>query len=651
MDDNVLSSPAYKFLPSINSPADLRALDASDLPQVCAEVREFIVDTITQVGGHFGGGLGAVEITTALHYVFNTPKDKIVIDTGHQGYPHKILTGRRDRLASIRKKGGLSGFLKRDESEYDVFGAGHASTSISAALGLAVARDYRGEDFHVAAVIGDGAMTGGLAYEAMNNCGIQNRRMIVILNDNNMSIDPNVWSISNYFTGLATSNTVQRVRRNVWELAGRTGEVGDRIRRLLGRIEDGMKAVLTPGMLFEALGFDYFGPVNGHNVKQLVETLEFVKKNINGPVLLHVTTQKGKGYKPAEKHVQFLHAIGQPVDKITGKALAAPNPVAKPPKYERVFGESMIDLCRRNDRVVAITAAMPSGTGLIELQKVMPERVIDVGIAEGHAVTFAAGMAAEGMTPVCAIYSSFLQRAFDNVVHDCALQRLHVVFCLDRSGLVGADGPTHHGVLDFAYLRIIQGMVVMAPKDEAELRDMLYTATCVYKDGPISIRYPRGTGIGVEMGEYKAIPIGKSEVLREGGEVAILAIGNRVYPALEAAAALEAEGISTGVVNARFVKPLDTDMIDEICRKYDKIVTVEDHQKQGGFGSAVLEYIAESNVRGVEVKVHGLEDMYIDHGTQAELWRETRLDAAGIASVVREVLGVPYEMNALMPEK
>lgn len=651
MDDNVLSSPAYKFLPSINSPADLRALDAADLPQVCAEVREFIVDTITQVGGHFGGGLGAVEITTALHYVFNTPKDKIVIDTGHQGYPHKILTGRRDRLASIRKKGGLSGFLKRDESEYDVFGAGHASTSISAALGLAVARDYRGEDFHVAAVIGDGAMTGGLAYEAMNNCGIQNRRMIVILNDNNMSIDPNVWSISNYFTGLATSNTVQRVRRNVWELAGRTGEVGDRIRRLLGRIEDGMKAVLTPGMLFEALGFDYFGPVNGHNVKQLVETLDFVKKNINGPVLLHVTTQKGKGYKPAEKHVQFLHAIGQPVDKITGKALAAPPATAKPPKYEKVFGESMIDLCRRNDRVVAITAAMPSGTGLIELQKVMPERVIDVGIAEGHAVTFAAGMAAEGMTPVCAIYSSFLQRAFDNVVHDCALQRLHVVFCLDRSGLVGADGPTHHGVLDFAYLRIIQGMVVMAPKDEAELRDMLYTATCVYKDGPISIRYPRGTGIGVEMGDYKAIPIGKSEVLREGNEIAILAIGNRVYPALEAAAALEAEGISAGVVNARFVKPLDTDMIDEICSKYDKIITVEDHQKQGGFGSAVLEYIAESNISGVEVKVHGIEDEYIDHGTQAELWRETRLDAAGIASVVREVLGVPYEMNALMPEK
>ncbi len=640
-----LTKLKYQYLPGIDDPADLRALDSAVLPDVCRELRQYIIDTITQVGGHFGGGLGALELSVALHYVFDTPRDKIIIDTGHQGYPHKILTGRRDLLHTIRKKDGLSGFLKRAESPYDVFGAGHASTSISAALGVAMARDYKGDDYQVVAMIGDGAMTGGLAYEAMNNCGIQKRNMIVILNDNNMSIDPNVWSISNYFTDLATRSTIHRVRTNVWELTGKTGEVGDRIRKILHRLEGGVKAILTPGMLFEALGFKYYGPINGHNVQHLVKTLRFVKDELNGPVLLHCSTQKGKGFVPAEKHVQFLHAIGAPVDKITGESLAKKPAAPPPPKYEQVFGQAMVELCRQDPKVVGITAAMPSGTGLNQLQKEFPERMIDVGIAESHAVTFAAGLAADGMTPVCAIYSSFLQRAFDNIVHDCALQGLHVVFCLDRSGLVGADGPTHHGVLDLAYLRIIQNMVVMAPKDEQELRDMLYSATQVYKGQPIAIRYPRGTGPGTPLTPMKAIPIGKGEVLREGHDLAILALGNRVTPALKAADLLAEEGISAEVVNARFVKPLDVELLDDLCGRFDKIITVEDGQKMGGFGSAVMEYVGSRYNRTTDLCIHGIDDIYVDHGTQKELWRELKLDAPGIADVARRFLGVPTTLD------
>lgn len=625
----------YKYLNDIHSPEDLRKLPKSALPEVCAELRDYLVDTITRVGGHFGAGLGSVELTVAVHYVFNTPKDKFVLDTGHQGYPHKILTGRKDSLHTIRKKDGLSGFLKRGESEYDVFGAGHASTSISAALGLATARDFMGEDYNVVAMIGDGAMTGGLAYEALNNCGIQKRKLIVILNDNNMSIAPNVWAISNFFTDIATTSTMQRLRKNVWELTGKMDDVGDRIRSVVSRIEGGVKAMLTPGMLFEALGFKYYGPVNGHNVIQLVEKLEAIK-HIDAPILLHASTQKGKGYVHAEKHEQFLHAISKPIDKITGKEIASVQPVkAAPPSWQKVFGEALTEICKTNDRVVGITAAMPDGTGLDIVSKTFPERVIDVGIAEGHGVTFAAGMAAEGMTPVCAIYSSFLQRAFDNIVHDCALQHLHVVFALDRSGLVGADGPTHHGVLDLAYLRVIQGMVVMAPKDEQELRDMLHTAINVYKDGPISVRYPRGNAVGVPMGPMKEIPIGKGEIVREGTDVAIVAIGSIVQDALSAAELLGEEGISACVVNARFVKPLDARLLDELAERFRVVVTIEDSQKMGGFGSAVLEHYASVHNAPV-VHLHGIDDVYVDHGTQQELYAELGLDASGIAQFVRE---------------
>jgi len=625
----------YRFLNDINTPADLRKLHETDLRQVSDEVREFLIDTITKVGGHFGAGLGTVELTVALHYVFNTPHDKIVLDTGHQAYPHKILTGRKDQLHTIRQKGGLSGFLKRSESEYDDFGAGHATTSISAALGMAAARDQLGLDYKVVAMIGDGAMTGGLAYEAMNNCGVIKSDMLVVLNDNNMSIAPNVWALSNYFSELFASERGRRLREKIGSMTDKMDGFGDRIKSLAHRIEGGMKAVITPGMLFEALGFRYFGPVNGHNVGQLVTMLQGIKE-MKGPILLHAITQKGKGYGPAERDKQFLHAIGK-VDKITGKAVAsAPAPVAPPPTYQKVFGEALTEIMQQKSNVVGITAAMPDGTGLDIVQKTFPERVYDVGIAEGHGVTFAGGLATQGIIPVVAIYSSFLQRAFDHIAHDVALQHLHCVFALDRSGLVGADGPTHHGVLDFGYLRIIQGMVVMAPKDEQELRDMLHSSIYDYTSGPVAIRYPRGNGVGAPIGPMKSIPLGKSETLRTGSNVAILAIGKMVSHALKAAEILSSQGIEAEVVNARFVKPLDTTMLDDVSQRIGRILTVEDGQIQGGFGSAVAEFIAQHHPN-VKLHLHGIEDIFVDHGTQEELHADLLLDAAGIAKTVTEV--------------
>ncbi|GBD05574.1 1-deoxy-D-xylulose-5-phosphate synthase [bacterium HR20] len=628
---------AYKYLFDIDSPADLRRLPESSLRDVAAEVREYLIDVITQVGGHFGAGLGVVELTVALHYVFDTPRDRIIFDTGHQGYPHKILTGRRDALPTIRQLGGLSGFLKRSESPYDVFGAGHASTSISAALGIAIARDLKGEDFKVIAVIGDGAMTGGLAYEAMNNCGVQKRNIIVILNDNNMSIAPNVWAISNYFTEIFTTPTALKLRQQFKEIASQAGPIGDRIRFLFGRIEDGFKAVLTPGMLFESLGFKYFGPINGHNIGQLVRILRHIK-DLPGPILLHVRTQKGKGYKPAESDKQFLHAIGK-VDKLTGKAIAAPTTHAPPPTYQKVFGEALREIMRENPRVVGITAAMPDGTGLDIVQKEFPDRVFDVGIAEGHAVTSAAGMATEGIIPVCAIYSTFLQRAFDMIVHDVALQHLHVVFALDRAGLVGADGPTHHGVLDLAYMRIIPGSVVMAPKDEQELRDMLYSAIYAYTSGPVSLRYPRGNAVGVPLRPMQILPLGKGELLREGTHIALVAVGPVVYRALQAAELLHKHyGINAAVVNARFVKPLDEELLCSIAQATQHVMTIEDGQIAGGFGSAVAELFAQRQIYSVRLKIHGIGDHFVEHGTQEELYRLLALDADGIAQTALDFL-------------
>jgi len=625
-------SSSYKYLMDINSPTDLRKLPISALPTVANEVREFVVDTITKTGGHFGAGLGVVELTVALHYVFNTPKDKIVLDTGHQGYPHKVLTGRRDQLHTIRQKGGLSGFLKRNESEYDAFGAGHASTSISAALGLATARDMKGDDNKVIAVIGDGAMTGGIAFEALNNCGVQQRDITVILNDNNMSIAPNVSALSNYFNELFTSTPVKKMRENIWSLTGKMDELGDRLRTIAGRIESGVKAIVTPGALFEAFGFNYIGPINGNNINKLTRILEQIK-DMKGPIFLHVITQKGYGFEHATKEKGFLHAIGK-IDKVTGKSLAKKPDVAPAPQYQNVFGQAVLELCRNDKKIAAITAAMPNGTGLDIVQAEMPDRVYDVGIAEGHAVTFAAGLACEGIIPIVAIYSTFLQRAYDHIIHDCAIQHLHVVFALDRAGLVGADGPTHHGIMDLCYLRPIQGMVIMAPKDEQELRDMTYSACYEFTDGPVAIRYPRGEGLGVELGEMKPIKLGTWEVLRPGDDIAILAVGKMVTEAMQAAELLALQEINVEVVNARFIKPMDEEMLLDIANRFDKVLTIEDGQKTGGFGSGVLEYFAEKEINISKIYIHGIPEIFVEHGTQEELHKDLKMDANGIAETI-----------------
>jgi 1-deoxy-D-xylulose-5-phosphate synthase len=621
---------AYKLLDCIDSPKDLRKLSPVELKPLCAEVREFIIDVVSKVGGHLGAGLGAVELAVALHYVFNTPDDKLLWDVGHQAYPHKVLTGRKEVFHTIRQLGGISGFLRRNESEYDTFGAGHASTAMSAALGMAVARDLAGDKYRVVAVVGDGSMTGGMAYEAMNNAGLQKRNMIVVLNDNNMSIAPNVWAISNYFTELIANPAYNRFKANVWDMTGKLDSIGDRIRKIASRVEEGIKVVITPGMLFEALGFRYFGPINGHNIGQLVRIFQDVK-DLPGPILVHTITRKGKGYKPAENDVQALHGV-TPFDKVTGVSPKKPDGA---PAYTKIVGKTLVELARLNPKIVGITAAMPDGTGLDQLQKEIPERFFDVGIAEQHAVTFAAGLATQGYRPVVAIYSTFLQRAYDQIVHDVAIQKLPVVFCLDRGGLVGADGPTHHGVLDLSYLRCIQGMVIMAPKDESELRDMLFTAV-QYNDGPIAMRYPRGNGLGVPMkSHFDRLPIGKGEIVKTGRDVAILAIGNMVAASSKAADLLANDGIDAEVVNMRFVKPIDTELLRDVCSRFAYILTVEDHVIHGGFGSAILEAMAELNARHVRVKVHGVPDEFIEHGTPAELHAILKLDAPGIASVVK----------------
>jgi len=626
-----------KYLPKINSPEDLRKLSTTELKYVCEELREFIIETVSKTGGHLGAGLGTVELTVALHYVFNTPNDKLVWDVGHQAYPHKILTGRRDKFHTIRQLGGLSGFLKRSESEYDTFGAGHASTAISAALGIATARDLANERFKVIAVVGDGAMTGGLAYEAMNNAGLQKRDMIVVLNDNNMSISPNVWAFSKYFTDIISNPAYNKFKANIWDFTGKLDNLGDRIRRIASRVEEGIKVVITPGMLFEALGFRYFGPLNGHNVNQLIKIFNDVK-NLKGPILVHIITKKGKGYKPAEDDDLALHGV-TPFDKVTGQSNKDKSSL---PTYTKIFGNTLLELAKQNSKIIGITAAMSDGTGLDILQKEIPERFVDVGIAEQHAVTFAAGLATQGYIPVVAIYSTFLQRAFDQIVHDVALQKLHVVFSIDRGGLVGADGPTHHGVLDFAYLRCIPGMVVMAPKDENELRNMLYTA--IYHNGPIAMRYPRGSCVGVKLNSiFEKIKIGKAETMRQGNDIAILAIGNMVYPSLNAAEILAKEGIDAEVVNMRFVKPLDGDVIQNISKRFSHIITVEDHSIRGGFGSAVLESLSKFEFKNKHFKVHGIPDEFIEHGSIPELHAILKLDATGIANVVRDFLKLEKE--------
>lgn len=619
----------YPVLSTVDSPADLKNLELADLKILCTDIREYMIDTISEIGGHFGGGLGAVELTVAVHKVFNTPYDLVVWDTGHQAYPHKIITGRREALKRIRKLGGISGFLKRNESEYDTFGAGHASTSISAALGMALARDMKKENRKVISITGDGAMTGGIAYEAMNNSGLNKSDLIVVLNDNQMSIAPNVWQLSNYFTEMIAHPDYNKLKGHIWDLTGKLDNFGDRLRKIAARLETGIKSFITPGMLFEALGFRYFGPINGHNLHQLIKIFNQVK-DLKGPILVHTITQKGKGYEPAEGHSQRLHA-STPFDKLTGKAIKKSS---TNPSYTKIFGDALAEIMNKNKNVVGITAAMPDGTGLNIVKEKHPDRYFDVGIAEAHAVTFSAGLATQGIIPVVAIYSTFLQRGFDQIIHDVSLQKLHVVFVLDRAGLVGADGPTHHGVLDLGYLRLIPGMIIMAPKDESELRDMLYTAV-EHCNGPVTIRYPRGSALGLPLKDgFEKIEIGKSELLVEGEDVALLALGTMVNYSLKAEELLGYENVNAAVFNMRFAKPLDANILDEIAARFTKVVTLEDNNLPGGFGSAVSEYFVDKNYKNDILRI-GIPDKFVDHGTQQELHQLLEMDPEGISKRVK----------------
>lgn len=631
-----------KLLASIDSPADLKKLKPEQLQDVCDELRQYIIDIVSVHGGHFGASLGVVELTTALHYVYDTPKDLVVWDVGHQAYGHKILTGRRDQFHTNRQYDGLSGFPKRSESEYDTFGVGHSSTSISAALGMAVARDLDKSDKKVVAVIGDGAMTAGLAFEAMNNAGAMNSDILVILNDNNMSIDPNVGALKEYLADITTSKTFNKMRDEVYDLLGHFKSAGEKMRRIASRLEKAMTAALTPGSLFRALGFKYYGPTDGHDVDGLRGILEDLK-DVKGPKLLHIVTVKGKGFAPAEREQTKWHASSSPFDKITGKALVQavsdPKPTKKAPKYQDVFGEALVELAAKDERIVSMTPAMPSGSSLWPMMNTFPDRAFDVGIAEQHAVTFAAGLAAEGKKPFCAIYSSFLQRGYDQLVHDVAIQNLPVVFCIDRAGLVGADGPTHHGLYDTAYMRAIPNMVISSPLNEQDLRDMMYTASN-YDEASWAIRYPRGRATGMEVREeFKPIPIGKGVTLRKGEDIAVLSFGPIGKYVTDAAEQLSLEGIEIGHYDMRFAKPIDTELIDEICLTYDHIFTIEDGSMIGGFGSAVSEYIAQKTNRPA-VKIMGVPDRIIEHGTQEELHREVGIDTAGIIEKIKSEIKV-----------
>ena len=624
------------LLEEIHSPEDLKKLADSQLPQVAREVRELIISTLAKTGGHLASNLGVIELTIALHYIFDTPQDKIVWDVGHQAYTHKILTGRRERFHSIRQPGGLSGYCKRTESPYDAFGAGHSSTSISAALGIAEARDLRGEQFSVVAVIGDGSLTAGMALEGLNNAGAKKRKkFIVVLNDNEMSISPNVGALSRYLSRIITGNFYNKLKAEVEHLVKTIPSIGESMFKLGKRFDEYLKGFITPGIWFEELGLKYVGPIDGHNLPQLLETFQNVRDHVDRPTLIHVVTRKGKGFKQAEKDATTYHGAS-PFCIDTGEFTKLETPA--PPSYTTIFGDSLVRLAEADENIVAITAAMCPGTGLNHFAERFPQRFFDVGIAEQHAVTFSAGLATEGFKPVAAIYSSFLQRAYDQVFHDVCLQNLPVTFALDRAGLVGADGPTHHGVFDYSFLRHLPNMVVMAPKDENELQHMLKTA--IEFPGPASVRYPRGNGVGVELdSDLNALPLGKAEVLREGQDLLVLAIGNPVYAALEAAQNLQEDHqLDLTVVNARFVKPLDRELILEYARKCGNIVTVEENALQGGFGSAVLELLQEHGLFHVRVRCIALPDRYIEHGSLGHLRHKYGLDAEGIEKVVQEML-------------
>ncbi len=627
-----------KLLEKINDPSDLKQLQLEELPELCNELRDFIIDEVSANPGHFGASLGVVELTVALHYVYNTPYDQLVWDVGHQAYGHKILTGRREKFNTNRKYKGISGFPKRGESEYDSFGVGHASTSISAALGMAVAAKLKNEtDRKVVAIIGDGAMTGGMAYEALNNAGANNSDLLVILNDNNMAIDPNVGGINQYLLNISKSNAYNRFKKDVWEGLGKLDGFGRKTRQFLQKNQHAIKnLILDENNLFEAFDFRYFGPVDGHDVVYLTRVLTDLK-NIPGPKLLHILTKKGKGFKLAEINQTKFHAPGV-FDKETGEIYSCNCPVEKAPKFQNVFGETLVELAEQNEKIVGITPAMPTGCSMNVMIQKMPERAFDVGIAEQHAVTFSAGLAAQGMIPFCNIYSTFMQRAYDQIIHDVALQNLHVVFCLDRGGLVGEDGPTHHGVFDIAYMRSVPNMVVSAPMDEIELRNLMYTAQLPENKGPFSIRYPRGCGIKPSWRKpFEKIEIGKGRKLLDGKDVALVSIGKSGVFTNRAAKSLMNKGISAAHYDMRFVKPIDTKLLTEIFENFKTIVTVEDGVIHGGFGSAVLEFMAENNY-SAKVKVLGVPDKFIEHGTPEDLYKECGIDTHSIVNEVTQLL-------------
>ncbi|MFO7940213.1 MAG: 1-deoxy-D-xylulose-5-phosphate synthase [Bacteroidales bacterium] len=634
---------SYPLLDTINTPDDLKQLKEEQLPEVCQDLRQYIIDVVSSNPGHFGASLGVVELTVALHYIFNTPYDRIVWDVGHQAYGHKILTGRKDRFHTNRRYKGISGFPKIDESPYDAFGVGHSSTSISAALGMAKAAKFKGEDRQVIAVIGDGSLTAGLAFEGMNNAGTEKTDLLVVLNDNRMAIDPNVGALKEYLLDITTSQTYNKFKDDVWHALGRLNKLGLRYQRITQQIENAIKsAVLKQSNLFESLNFRYFGPIDGHDVMHLTKVMEDLK-HIKGPKLLHVLTQKGKGFPQAEQNQTAFHAPGI-FDKVTGEIFKIKSETKQPPKYQEVFGYTLLELARKNERIVGVTPAMPTGSSMNIMMKALPERTFDVGIAEQHAVTFSAGLAREGMKPFCNIYSTFMQRAYDQVLHDVALQHLPVVFCLDRGGLVGEDGATHHGAYDLAYMRSIPEMVIAAPMNEEELRNMMFTAEHYHK-GPFTIRYPRGRGVLSEWETaFSKQVVGKGRCLKSGSDIAVLSVGHPGNFVAEAIQQMQKEPVDIAHYDLRYVKPLDTELLDEVAAHFTKVITVEDGTIVGGFGSAVLEYFSDINAH-VQVKRMGIPDSYVEQGTPAELYQECGFDAQGIEQAIREMIGIKRLSN------
>jgi 1-deoxy-D-xylulose-5-phosphate synthase len=634
------------LLQKIESPEDLKLLGKEELHQVCDELRQYIIDVVSVHGGHFGASLGVVELSVALHYVFNTPYDQLVWDVGHQAYGHKILTGRKNNFATNRKYGGISGFPKRSESNYDTFGVGHSSTSISAALGMAIAAKYKGEDRKSVAIIGDGSMTAGLAFEGMNHAGVADADMLIILNDNGIGIDPNVGALKEYLTDISTSPTYNKLKDDIWKALGKLPVGKNFSRDMASKLEHSIKGFVNRNSnLFEALKLRYFGPIDGHNITKLVDTLQDLK-NISGPKLLHIITTKGKGYSLAEKDQTKWHAPGL-FDKITGEIYKKKFDTPQPPKYQDVFGHTLVELAANNKNIMGITPAMPSGSSLKFMMDKMPDRAFDVGICEQHAVTVSAGMATQGIRVFCNIYSSFMQRAYDQVIHDVAIQKLPVVFCLDRAGLVGEDGPTHHGAYDIAYMRCIPNIVVCAPMNEAELRNLMYTAQLETMQLPICIRYPRGEGV---MPEWKTnfteIVIGKGRKLKDGDEIAVLSFGHPGNFAASAIREVKNDGLHVAHYDMRFAKPLDEEMLHEIFTRYNKIITVEDGTVTGGFGSAVVEFMAQHNYHA-QVQILGIPDRIVEHGTPKQLYQECGYDANAIAAAIRTMMKEKIKVSLL----